>query len=172
MGEGPKGSQISGIISENITLRPIAEDDAEFLYRVYASTRRDEMALTGWSEGQVEAFLRMQFRLQHIQYTQNYPGASFSIVSIDGEPVGRLYVHRTKDGIRVIDIALLPEFRGRGAGGGIMRDLVREADARGLAMSLHVEVNNTIRDFYKVLGFREKEFRGIYYSMERDALRL
>lgn len=34
-------------------------------------------------------------------------------------------------------------------------------------MSLHVEINNPVRGFYKSLGFEEKELRGIYYHMER-----
>lgn len=144
----------------------------EFLYRLYASTRLAEMAITGWSEGQVEAFLRMQFGLQHTQYMQNYPGASFDMVCIDDTPAGRLYVERKEDGMRVIDIALLPEFRGRGAGGRIMRGLAGEADAQGHMMSLHVEMNNPILPFYKALGFKEMESKGMYYFMERDAVNL
>lgn len=133
--------------SETIRFRPITDEDMEFLYRLYASTRLTEMAVTGWSESQVEAFLRMQFRLQHMQYMQNYPGASFNIVFVDGTPAGRLYVDRKEDRILVLDIALLPEFRGRGAGGRIMRGLAEEADAKGLMMSLHVEMNNQILPF-------------------------
>jgi ribosomal protein S18 acetylase RimI-like enzyme len=110
----------------------------------------------------------MQFGLQHTQYRQNYPGASFDIVIIDGMSAGRLYVDRSENGIRIIDISLLPEFRGRGTGGRIMRGLAEEADAKGLAMSLHVEINNPVRDLYRSLGFREKERRGIYYYMERQ----
>lgn len=145
------------------------DEDLEFLYRLYASTRLDELAATGWSESQVEAFLKMQFRLQHTQYTQNYPSASFSIISIDDVPAGRLYVGRKEDGMRIIDIALLPEFRGKGIGGGIMRDLVGEADTKRLVMSLHVEMNNPILQFYKALGFKEGELSGVYYYMERNA---
>jgi len=152
-----------------IQLRPISDEDLDILYRVYASTRLEELAVTGWSESQVEAFLRMQFELQHTQYLQNYPGASFDIVSIDGMPAGRLYVERTDDGIRIIDIALLPKFRGRGIGGRILRGLVREADEKGLKMSLHVEMNNSVRELYKSLGFQEIELRGVYCYMERQA---
>ncbi len=150
-----------------ITLRPITDADMEFLYRVYASTRLAEMAVTGWSARQIEDFLRMQFGLQHTQYMRNNPSASFDIVSIDGMPAGRLYVVRSEEGIRIIDIALLPEFRRRGTGGRIMRGLVKEADAKGLAISLYVEMNNPVLPFYKALGFKEIELKGIYYHMER-----
>jgi ribosomal protein S18 acetylase RimI-like enzyme len=154
--------------AETISFRPIRDEDREFLCRVYASTRLDEMAITGWSQSRVEAFLAMQFTLQHTQYMQNYPGASFTVILVDAIPAGRLYVDRKDGSMRVIDIALMPEFRGRGVGRRIMRELLREADAKGLAADLHVEMNNPAREFYKSLGFREKELRGIYYSMERE----
>jgi ribosomal protein S18 acetylase RimI-like enzyme len=162
-----KGCQRECIHAETIHFRPIKDEDMEFLYRLYASTRLEEMAVTGWGEREVKAFLRMQFGLQHSQYRQNYPGASFDIVLIDGVPAGRLYVERKKEGIRIIDIALLPEFRGQGIGGRIMTELAGEADAKRLTMSLHVEMNNPVRKFYKTLGFKEIERRGIYCYMER-----
>jgi len=155
--------------AEIIQVRPRSDGDLDFLYRVYASTRLEELAATGWDETEIETFLRMQFELQHTQYVQNYPEASFDIVLIDGAPAGRLYVHRGGSGIRIMDIALLPEFRGKGTGGRIIRELVREADAAGLTMSLHVEVNNPVREFYRKLGFKEIESRGAYYYMERKA---
>jgi ribosomal protein S18 acetylase RimI-like enzyme len=163
-----KDHQKGGIHAETIHSRPITDDDTEFLCRLYASTRFEELVVTGWNDVQIEEFLRMQFGLQHSQYLQNYPAASFDIVLIDGKPVGRLYVDRSGGGIRIIDIALLPEFRGRGIGGRIMRGLVGEADAKGLAMSLHVEMNNPILPFYRSIRFREKELKGIYYYMERE----
>lgn len=150
-----------------ISFRPVAAQDKAFLYRVYASTRLPEMAVTGWSEPQIQAFLQMQFEWQHAQYLQNYPGASFDVILIDNTPAGRFYVDRTKGDLRIIDIALLPEFRGRGIGGRIMHGLIGEADAKGLGVSLHVEKNNPVREFYKRLGFEEKEFRGIYCYMEK-----
>ncbi len=127
------------INTDLITFRSITDADLEFLYRVYASTRNEEMAVTGWNEADIENFLRMQFNLQHTYYRQTYPQAAFDIILIDGIPAGRLYIDRQQDKMVVIDIALLPEFRRRGAGGRIMRNLVEEVDKEGLLMSLHVE---------------------------------
>ena len=41
------------------TFRPIAPEDEDFLYRVYASTREDELALLDWDDDQKESFLKM-----------------------------------------------------------------------------------------------------------------
>jgi ribosomal protein S18 acetylase RimI-like enzyme len=154
-----------------ISFRPITDEDLEFLYRLYASTRLAEVAPWGWDDRQVETFLRMQFKLQHTQYMQNYASPSFSIILAGNIAAGRLYLDRKEDSIRVVDISLLPEFRGKGIGGRIMRALAAEADAKGQIISLHVEMNNPVLGFYKTLGFKEKELRGIYCYMEREVNR-
>ncbi len=155
-------------VRPTITLRPIIDDDLEFLFRLYASTRADELAVTGWDAVLIEHFLRMQFNLQHTQYQRNYPGASFDLVCVDAVSAGRLYVQRRETEMRLIDIALLPEYRGKGLGGRLLGDLTREADEKEMVMSLHVEVNNPVLAFYMRLGFREEELRGVYRYMERQ----
>lgn len=158
---------MTGTTPRSIRTRATEPSDQEFLYGVYASTRQEELAATGWDAGQTEAFLRMQFNLQHTQYRQNYPTASFDVIVVDDVPAGRLYVDRGEKQIRLVDIALLPEFRSKGLGARLIRDLVGEADAKGLVLSLHVERNNPILGFYSAQGFRTKAERGIYLYMER-----
>jgi len=153
---------------DSMGMRPVEAQDVELLYEIYASTRREELAATGWDGAAMDAFLRMQFQLQHAQYRQNYPTASFDIILVDGLPAGRLYVDRRSDGIRMMDIALLPQFRGRGIGAGIIRRLVGEADGSGQVLSLHVERNNPILGFYSALGFRTRDEGGVYLYMERE----
>lgn len=154
-------------IMTDVTLRPIADTDREFLLRVYADTRREEMALTGWDDARVAEFLAWQFQLQHDQYGVNYPGADFDLILADGVPAGRLYVHRRPDEIRIVDIAVLPEHRGRGVGTRLMAELVAESEERGVPLSLHVEIGNPVREWYHRLGFLDGELRGAYYYMER-----
>lgn len=127
------------------------------------------MALTGWTVEEIQRFLRMQFELQHEQYQANYPGARFDVILADGVPAGRLYVHQRPSEIRIIDIALLPEFRRQGIGGHLLRSLLEEADGKAITASLHVEHDNPILDFYERLGFRKGRLNGIYYYMERPA---
>ena len=149
--------------------RPVADNnhDLEFLYIVYASTRLEELAPTGWSPSKIEEFLRMQFTLQHEQYRTNYSNASFEIISVEKTEVGRLYVDRRNNDIRIMDIALLPDFRKKGIGGKIFNDLIKEADSACLPLSLHVEMNNPILPYYTKLGFINKGEVGVYYFMER-----
>jgi ribosomal protein S18 acetylase RimI-like enzyme len=118
-----------------------------------------------WPPEQVEAFLRSQFELQHRQYHENYPDASFDVLLVDGEPAGRLYVRRTDEEVDVIDIALLPDFRGRGIGGGLLHELMGEAAAGSKAVSIYVERNNRARSLYGRLGFEPVGEHGVYLLM-------
>ena len=157
------------LASAAITFRPITEskEDLEFLYKVYASSRAEEMTMTGWNEQQIEEFLRMQFDFQHKQYMQNYQNASFDIILYHQQPVGRLYLDRRQDDIRIVDIALLTEFRRQKIGSKIMEALMAEADEKNVTLSLHVEHNNPALGLYHQLGFEKKDDTGVYFFMER-----
>ncbi|HEY7699111.1 MAG TPA: GNAT family N-acetyltransferase [Vicinamibacteria bacterium] len=149
-----------------VTLRPLEASDEAFLRRLYASTRTSEMALVPWPDEQKGAFLKMQFEAQHSSYRWEFPGASFDVVEVRSEPVGRLYVDRREDEIRLIDIALLPGHRGRGIGGTLMEALLEEARAGAKRVVIHVERGNPARRWYRGLGFSEVEDLGIYFRME------
>lgn len=137
-----------------VTLRPATADDREFLYRVYAASRADEMAMVvDWSDAQKETFLRQQFHAQDHQYHEHYPDARYDLIVRDGENAGRLYVQPMGHEIRVMDIALLPEHRGQGIGGALMGEVMDEARESGRFVSLHVEEHNPARRLYQRLGF-------------------
>jgi ribosomal protein S18 acetylase RimI-like enzyme len=139
------------------------------LYRIYASTRDEELAVVPWTAEQKEAFLRMQFTLQDAHYRGNYPGASFDVLVVGGLPAGRLYVSRRPEEIRVMDIALLPEFRRRGIGERVLRDVLAEADRDGVPVSLSVAWNNPARRLYERVGFSVVADQGVYLLMVRRA---
>ena len=150
----------------NITFRPISDNDMDFLYRVYASTREEELSLLDWDEAQKEAFLQLQFQAQHKHYQEYFPDASFDIIIWKNRPVGRLYIHRRPDEIRLVDIALLPQYRRRGLGSQLLKKILAEGEAAGLPVRIHVEQNNPALILYTQLGFRHIEDQGVYYLME------
>ena len=154
-------------MSTTYSLRPIAPADRELLYRVYASTRAEELAAVDWSADQREAFLRQQFEAQHAWYQQSYAGAAFDVVlDAAGRPAGRLYVARWPREMRLIDVALLPEFRRHGLGSALLGDLLAEAGRAGKPVTIHVERMNPALRLYERLGFRLKEDKGVYLFLE------
>jgi len=152
-----------------VTLRPATDADLPFLARLYASTREDELAAVEWPAGQKEAFLRQQFEAQHAWYREQYADASFDVVELGGEPIGRLYVARWANEVRIVDVSLLPEHRGRGVGRRLLEALFAETDAAGKPVSIHVERFNPALRLYARLGFALREDKGVYLLLARPA---
>jgi ribosomal protein S18 acetylase RimI-like enzyme len=149
-----------------ITLRPVSSSDRDFLLHVYASTREEELAPVPWTDAEKAAFIEQQFEAQDHHYRAHYAGASLDVVEWDGAPAGRLYVARWSDEIRIIDIALLPEFRGRGIGTRLLRGLLDEAARARRRLSIHVEKGNAAFRLYERLGFEVTADKGVYVLME------
>jgi ribosomal protein S18 acetylase RimI-like enzyme len=150
-----------------VTLRPVQPGDDELLFRVYASTRAEELAVVPWHAAQKDAFLRAQFAAQTRWYREHYAAASYQVILIDGEPCGRLCVYRGDAEIRIMDIALLPEHRSNGLGTSLLRDLLAEADASRKLVTIHVERFNPALRLYQRLGFSVAEDKDIYLLLER-----
>jgi ribosomal protein S18 acetylase RimI-like enzyme len=149
-----------------ISLRPITPEDVPFLAGVYASTRWDELAPTGWSDEEKAVFCRRQFDAQSAHYRENYPDASLQVIEREGVAIGRLYVAHWEREIRIMDIALLPEHRGAGIGTKLLRDLQEEARSAGKSLTIHVERFNPALRLYERLGFQQIEDKGVYLLME------
>ena len=139
----------------------------ELLLRVYRSTREEELAMIAdWSDEQKDAFVRQQFTAQHAWYQEHYVGAEFQVILVDGAPAGRLYVHRREKEIRIMDIALLPEFRGRGFGTTLLQDILAEGRRSARPVTIHVESFNPAQRLYARLGFAQVASNGVYHLLE------
>jgi GNAT superfamily N-acetyltransferase len=149
-----------------ISYRASSEADEPFLGLVYASTRVEEVAATGWPLEMQHQFLAHQADAQHRHYRRHYPDAEWLVIERGGEAIGRLFIEVWPSQIRLIDIALLPQARGGGVGGAILADLQDMAAAAGKALSIHVERNNPAMSLYLRHGFAKVEDHGVYDLME------
>ncbi|HEX6718171.1 MAG TPA: GNAT family N-acetyltransferase [Pyrinomonadaceae bacterium] len=152
---------------DTVELRPVSDSDNDFLLSVYASTREDELAQAEWAEGQKEMFLRWQLDLQRREYETRFPDADYRVIVLDQQPAGRIWVGEDDEQIRLLDIALLPEFQNRGVGTALLERLKKYADREGKVLRHMVFVlNNNAERFYERLGFKQIEDFGAYKHME------
>ncbi len=149
-----------------LTFRSINDADHPFLRQVYASTREEELATVPWSKEQKQAFLEFQFNAQHTFYQNQFGNAAFWVIEQAGVPIGRLYLDRRADEIRIIDIALLPAYRDRGIGTALLKAVLAEGQTKNQPVTIHVEQNNRALNLYRRLGFVQKGDESIYYLME------
>jgi ribosomal protein S18 acetylase RimI-like enzyme len=151
----------------SVTLRTVTPADREFLISVYFGTREQELGQVAWDEGQKEAFVRWQFERQEEEYNQRYPNARYSVILVDGVPAGRIWIGIDDEQIRLLDIAVIPQFQNRGVGTHLLRQLMAEATETNKALRHMVFVlNDNAHRFYERLGFVVIEDLGGYKHME------
>ncbi len=149
-----------------IQLRPVASQDQHFLFSLYAETREEELNLTNWSPAQRQSFLEMQFRAQQMDYKARFPDGQFSVVTLNGTPVGRITIGRSATEIRVLDIIIASGWRSRGFGAFLLQDVLREGAESAKPIRLHVLRNDRAMRLYERLGFRVISDLGTYFEME------
>lgn len=150
----------------NITLRPVQPEDASFLFEVYASTRASEMAQVPWSDEQRHAFVSSQFAAQCDFYDQKYPQADHSVILSKGRPIGRLYVARLDDQLRIVDLTLLPEARNAGIGTSLLKELLDESRRSEKPVRIYVESFNPSLRLFERLGFRQLDEQGVHLLLQ------
>lgn len=153
----------------SLSVRPAGADDQTFLFELYCSVRADEGFDNAMDNPQLSALLKLQFDARERAYQFRYPDGDHQIILFDERAVGRIFVHRGEQEIRLTDIALLPEYRGKGIGAKLITELLDEADRLNKPVTLHVEWNNPAIHLYNRLGFEKKSDDGAYWFMERPA---
>jgi ribosomal protein S18 acetylase RimI-like enzyme len=148
-----------------IELRRATPGDEPFFRDLYASVRWPELAPTPWRDAEKRAFCDMQYELQDRHYRAHFPRAEAMVIVVSGVPAGRLYRALSEATLNVLDIALVPEMRGRGIGTRLMTAMETDAARDGQRIVLHVEDDNPLLRWYERMGFVRGERLGAHREM-------
>lgn len=150
-----------------ITKRIVEEGDARLVERIFESSRELERAVGQWSEVEWKDFVRVQCNAQRAHYGTMFPNATHEIVLVDARSAGRIWIDRSPNEIRLLDITLLPEFRCQGFGSALIQELQKEAQAGKRPLRHMVERDNPrAMRLYARLGFRIVSEHSMHYLME------
>jgi ribosomal protein S18 acetylase RimI-like enzyme len=150
-------------------LRSATARDDPFIAHLFKTARAEDFAAAGLPASVLDMLLEQQFLAQTRGYALQFPGAVSLIILRRDEPVGRLIVDATGHGWRLIDIVLLPSWRGQGIGGDLIEAVLRAAQA-GEADELRLMVlttNFAARRLYDRLGFVETGRDDTHLAMAR-----
>ena len=141
----------------------LADDsDRGFLEVLYGTTRAAELAMVPWDDAQKAEFIAMQFNAQHTFYSEQFKDAEFGIIVKNDSDIGRLYLDQRATEIRIIDIALMPNYQKMGIGKALLLGVQSVAEGAGLPITIHVEKSNPAMALYKQLGYQMVEDQGVY----------
>ncbi len=151
---------------QDVTLRPEngSEEDNAFMRTLFCSLEQvQSLMLIG---KQAEPLIDMQLRAREQQYRTVYPNGEFQLILLDGEPIGRVATDQTTDVWRLIDIALMPAWRGYRLGGQLVERFLRSADAAGCDVAASVLASNVkALKLWLRIGFQVVEERPDYWSL-------
>lgn len=156
-----KGARRDGSAQQlAVTTRPTHDDDAMLLFELYASAHADELSRTLWRTPQQRQFLRMQAQIQDRYHASRHHHLDRRTVCVNGFSAGRLLVDRSPSAFTVVDIALLPDFRGRGIGTLLMRDVLAEAAALDVPVRMTIPKGHRALSWCQRVGFAQAEDLG------------
>jgi ribosomal protein S18 acetylase RimI-like enzyme len=131
--------------------RPAVSADQGLLQELLLDSRPELSFLEPQLRDQV---VELQVRAQQREYAVAHPRATHEILVADGVDVGRLVLDEAPDSLRVVDLSVARDHRGRGIGSAVLREVIAEADAGGRAVRLSVwSANSGARRLYESLGF-------------------
>jgi GNAT superfamily N-acetyltransferase len=151
---------------DSLSLRRATSGDDDFILKLYKSSRGDDLRELGWEESRIDEFLTMQYEAHRTFEAGDYPDASDEVIIFEHRPVGRLLVDRREAEIRIADLALLPEYRNRGLGSFLIRNLQKEARTAGRPLRLQVITFSPAINFLERLGFERTSETGSHFQLE------
>jgi ribosomal protein S18 acetylase RimI-like enzyme len=157
-----------------ITLRPETSpgdpvSDEPFLRRLILDTIAGELSASAWPEPMRSHLLGVQYTARRHSSRESFPDAASHVIEMDGVNAGWVLVNTMPHEVRLVEIMVLPELRGRGIGVAVLSQLISGAAAAGKPVRLNVNVTNhaAIR-FYERLGFCKIEQDELQYLMEKS----
>jgi ribosomal protein S18 acetylase RimI-like enzyme len=163
--------------ARGIGLRLRQPEDLPFLRDLYRSTRAEEVAAAGFDAFAAAVFLNSQFDLQCRHFDAHYVlGGQRLVITAQDQLIGRVELWASEPeglaDLRIVDISLLPDWRGKGLGAALMAAVQQSAAAQGRSVSLHVDKFNRAYRLYTRLGFRKAGDTGASWRMEWRAGKL
>ncbi|AXA89811.1 GNAT family N-acetyltransferase [Massilia sp. YMA4] len=152
--------------SRTIEMRPVEHADQRFLEQLYASTRSTDQRMDG-CDARTEALLvALQFRARQAQLRAVYPYGDIAVIFERDRPIGSLYVNYGADEIRILDISLLPEYRNRGIGQGLLRSLQAQGVRMRVPVRLDLLLSSPAYRLFQRCGFVLRGANGLHNSLE------
>lgn len=125
-----------------VNRRKAERSDVAFLVQLRRETMGPHQAASGATESEEELLGKV---------LENYECAE--VLVQDELPVGLLKIRREGSDWELFQIQIIPSLQRRGIGTGLIRELVKEAQAAGVGIRLKTLKSNPARHLYGRLGF-------------------
>jgi ribosomal protein S18 acetylase RimI-like enzyme len=144
-------------MNEELKKRPATNADLDLIFEILRTTMGKYVEQT-WGVWD-EAVQRERFKEVKVE--------DHFILQLSGEDVGCLSYRESETEVRLARIFILPQYQNRGFGTQIIREIMAEANCKGLPIRLTVLRVNPARLLYERLGFNVVGENKTHYTMLR-----
>ena len=154
-----------------LTLRPAAAADEEFLRDLRAGPLAAALIAAGVGADHVAAVIDLQHRARHAEHTARHPHGVDRVAEISGRPVGRVWTaDEPAGGVLVLDIAVAQDAQRAGVGRMLLATVCGEADGLGVGVRATVErTNSASLALFTGSGFAVVGQDDLHVALERSA---
>jgi ribosomal protein S18 acetylase RimI-like enzyme len=151
----------------DIRTRTEAPEDESFVRRLIEDTVAGQLGAEAWPAELRSRILGMQYAARRQAMRSGYPEGESRILLVDGQPAGWLYAAALPGEIRLVEIMVAAQHRGRGIGTAVLGKLIRTARQAGKPLRLSVDVRNAgaIR-LYERAGFHRTGGDAVQHFLE------
>jgi len=105
-------------------------------------------------------------RAQDEWFEKGLAAAEFSVMELDGEPIGSIGLKQEPDCLHLVELQILPEYQGRGLGSALLRIQIEQAQRLQKRIALRVLLQNRAKSLYARHGFLVTGQDDTHYLME------
>ncbi len=152
-------------VDKPVVRRSVTRYDGPLLRAIFSSCRSTEFE--SLPAPLVTALLDSQFRMHRLDRERRWSHAVDEIIEYRGVPAGRLTVSWTSEEIRIVDLSILPGYRGHGIGTTLLMQLSADAAEAELPLRMMDTADRARDPLFVRLGFRVIAEFGPDVEMER-----
>lgn len=150
----------------NLLLQKIKKSDEEILFEIFKAGRPDLFQFIEMDPSRNNPLLWQQFKLSQ-SYDSGQAEEERFLIRLGDEIVGKLYLRKKINCTEVVSIVILPQFRCRGIGTSLLRNIIADAFENNKNVELKVAwYNYEAKKLYEKLGFIEIENYIVYLKMQ------
>lgn len=139
-------------MQNNITIRPMTNNDVDSIYRI-----EEDCFVDPWSKESIRRELKNNL-------------ARYLVAQLDDKIVGYVGVWFVVDEGHITNVAVHSDYRGQKIGDKLVKEMVELCQENNIvAMTLEVRVSNTVaQNLYRKYGFKVGGIRKEYYSDNKE----
>jgi N-acetylglutamate synthase-like GNAT family acetyltransferase len=142
--------------TENISFRPVKEQDYNFLYKLHVATMKDYVRDTwGWDE-----------KFQQDMFKKNFNPIELEIITFKKKDIGVISIEDRQEDVLLRSIEIAPEHQKKGLGTHIVQAVLNNAARKSKPVFLYVLKVNPAQKFYERLGFERVSETTTHFVMK------